>query len=152
MYLQADHREAGGSGWALKPIFVAPSFEGREAGHQLLRWLLLPASGTCLEKIPGWGGGVGVAAEGSDLHLQFNWVTEHSILRCFPHSPDSDSCSPGEEEALQHSRGYCLQPGGVFLIKCSQPWENRVGALRLWGWWAEGHHFPSPPGSLMRLQ
>lgn len=71
MNLQADPREAGGSGWELKPILVAPSFEGRGAGHQPLRWLLLPASGTCFEQIPGWGGGVGVVAEGSDLHLQF---------------------------------------------------------------------------------
>ena len=113
MYLQADHRKAGGSGWGLKPLLVAPSFEVEEQGISLL----LPASGTCLEKIPGWGGGVGVAPEGSDLHLQFNLVTEHSILRCFQNSPDSDSCCPGEEEALQRSCGYSLEPGGIFLIK-----------------------------------
>lgn len=100
------------------------------AGHQPLRWLLLRSLRHLPWKIPGWGG-VGVAAEGSDLYsVQLGDWTQY--FKMFPKLPDSDSCCPGEEEALQHSWTVSSQ-GEYFLLKWSQPWENSLGHLAFGG-------------------
>lgn len=43
--------KAGGSGWGLKPL-GGSLLRGRGAGHQPLRWLLLPAQAPALSIIP----------------------------------------------------------------------------------------------------